>query len=128
LGYKTIQVFLAYFVKYSVFGYLGYFATKNLSGSYIYSHAFSLLYLFYSLGLFVAKLSLEFLVFENIKTLMIFLGILYLESIAFILHGTVFPMIQFLHSFCIGLVAGLTYINVIYLTYKIKNVSAKVID
>ncbi len=66
LGNYIYYTFLLFFIKYTSFGFLGYLSTKNLHGGYINDNAFSLLYFSYTIGLFLAKLSLEFIKFSSI--------------------------------------------------------------
>lgn len=92
LGNYVYYTFMLFFVKYTSFGFLGYLSTKNLHGSYIYENAFSLLYLSYTVGLFLAKLSLEFVKFNNIGVFGAIVFFLMILQIGFIIMGLFNPL------------------------------------
>lgn len=122
------QTFIFYAFKFSTFGFMGYLATKSLSGDYVYQNAFMLLYMSYTVGLFLAKLSLEFRKFKNISVFTLTVITLFFIQIGFVIKQNVSPYIQFFHCFMMGLFAGMGYINLVYQTYEVPSLNKPQIE
>ena len=119
----TLYFGAVYFFEYSSFGYLASITSKKLKDeSFLAKNAYLIILMIYQFGVFLARSSLQLLKIRWLSLLCSIQGSFFLLWICFAIFIT--PSIYFMFStiFVIGIVAGLTYVNTVYMILNDPNI------
>ena len=116
IAYYSSFFGLVYFLEYCIFNFLAVAAADKLTGeSFFVKQAFNLVQCFYQIGVFVARSSLLLFKIKKLQILCLVQFSFFCLWIGFATVIDVREQIMFMTVFSVGITAGLTYVNSIYM-------------
>lgn len=116
LWFYSLNFGLVYFFEYSIFGYLAETASVKFTGDlFTMKYLFLVIQCVYQIGVFIARSSLQLFKISKIQYLTLIQGFLFILWILFatVIHASEYVLIGAV--LIVGFVAGLTYVNTIYM-------------
>jgi len=112
-----------YFFEYSTFGYLSSISSKKIHGeSFFGDHAHLANQIIYQFGVFLSRSSLQLFKIKWLSLLCTMQGFFFLLWICFATLVTPPLFVMFSTIFVVGIVAGLTYVNTVYMILNDSNI------
>ena len=126
LWFYSLNFGLVYFFEYSIFGYLAETSTEKLTGnSFTVKYLFLVIQCAYQIGVFIARSSLQLFKISSIQYLTFIQANLFAMWILFATVLQTSESVLIFTVLAVGLVAGLTYVNTIYMILEDEKILKK---
>lgn len=113
-----------YFLEYCIFNFLAETAAHKLKGdSFFVVHAYNIIQCFYQIGVFISRSSLQLFKFKKLEILFLIQFSFFCLWIGFATVIDIGEIIMFTAVLNVGLIAGLTYVNTIYMILSDPKIS-----